>query len=138
MMGPSMDWGALVGIPFREKGRDRAGCDCWGCVRLAFLEGKGIELPSYEEGYASIADRAEIRRLFDGAKTAWLRVPHGEERPFDVLLMTILRTDHVGIVVRPGLMLHMPPRTASVIEPYTGSRYGAATARGAFYRYETA
>jgi len=130
-----MDWGSLVGIPWRERGRERTGCDCYGLVRLAYREGRSVELPSYADGYASVADNAGIHQLIEGGKVAWDAVSLGEERAWDVVLMTLAGTDHVGLVIGPGLMLHMPAGSTSVIEPYTGIRFRERARRGGFYRF---
>ena len=37
----------FVGIPHADLGRDRAGCDCYGLLRLVYAEDLGIALPSF-------------------------------------------------------------------------------------------
>lgn len=112
----------LVGIPWRDRGRDRDGCDCWGLVRLAYADGLGVDLPSYADDYADTNDRAALNALFAGERAPWRTVTAGADRPFDLVLMRE-RPWHVGLVVRRGLMLHMPEGQSSVVEPYTTGRH---------------
>lgn len=107
----SRSWADLVGLPYAELGRSRAGVDCWGLVRLAFAELAGIDLPSYADGYLSTDDRAEICGLIVGAKGngAWSAVASTEVKPMDVVVFRRGRFDsHVGLVVNPSrhLMVH--------------------------------
>lgn len=117
-----MHWSAdYVGIPQRDHGRTRAGCDCWGVVRLIYAERLGIHLPSYAEGYASTEERAEIEALIIGAAAAgpWKPIPSRAAHEFDLALFRRGRFDsHIGIVVAPGRMLHMMGGDAAKIEAF--------------------
>lgn len=123
----------FVGLPWRDGGRDATGYDCWGLLRLAFEQSRGVILPSYSEAYEGVADREAVAALFDAGRAAWAPVAAGGERPWDVVLLHH-RPWHVGIVVGAGRMLHIPHGGQSLIEPYT-ARNLARRIEG-FYRYE--
>jgi cell wall-associated NlpC family hydrolase len=112
-----MDFSAFVGLPWKDRGRGPDGYDCWGVFMAAFTAGTGILLPGHEDGYASSADKAETARLVAGDLGDWLELGRGEERGFDAALMKIAGGFHIGLIVRRGLMLHMPRQKSSVIEP---------------------
>lgn len=103
-----MTWSnKYVGIPQRAHGRARSGVDCWGLVWLVYREELGITLPDYC-GYGSLAEHAEIAALIDGAATSAFWDAVSTPAPFDVVLFRRGRwNSHVGILVRPGLMLHV-------------------------------
>lgn len=113
-----------IGLPFKEKGRDRSGVDCWGLVRLVLGEQWGIALPSYTDHYACALERKEIARLIAGEKGAWRDVGRGAERPGDVLLIRQVGDEcHVGLVVAPGLMLHVEAGIDAALERYDGLKW---------------
>ena len=120
-----MHWSAgYIGLPFAEKGRSRAGLDCWGLVHLVYRQELGIELPSYVEGYASLAERAEISALFEAGRSEpdWSLVDKPQE--FDVVMLRMGRLGaHVGIVAGKKRMLHISEGAASCIEDFTGHRF---------------
>lgn len=115
-----MDLSAFVGLPWADKGRSEDGCDCWGLCCLVYRTALAIELPSYSEFYATPADRKAVSGLIAGHQPEWSEVHGGLERVLDLVLMTEAGIPrHIGIVARPGLVLHMAPGRESVIEPYT-------------------
>ena len=111
---------AYIGLPFREKGRDRSGLDCYGLVYLAFATEQRIAIPRLDKDYACLAEREEIAALFDaGNSDPWRPIAEGDERPFDVVLFRRGRiTSHIGIVVEPGRMLHIQNGIDCGIERY--------------------
>lgn len=122
-----MHWSAdYIGLPFADRGRDRSGVDCWGLVRLVYGEMLGLHLPSYEEAYASVSERAEIAALLTGACRGprWTLVASGEARAFDVVLFAARgRPLHVGVTVAHGEMLHVSAGHDSRIERYLGGAW---------------
>jgi cell wall-associated NlpC family hydrolase len=104
-----MSWAVdYLGIPEIDHGRDRTGCDCWGLCRLVLREVAGIDAPGYDEGYVSADEAAEVTVLIAGATSSplWRRVE--DPRSFDIAIIRkggLAR--HAGIVVQPGMMLHM-------------------------------
>lgn len=107
-----------VGLPFVAGGRSRAGCDCWGLVRLVYADRLGITLPSFNGLYAGPEDADAMRALVAGARPDWHPVPAGQEEPLDVVEMHNLGVPHIGVVVRRGFLLHTEQGSAAVIEPY--------------------
>jgi len=130
-----MSWASVyVGLPYRDLGRDRAGCDCWGLVRLVYLHELGIELPSYAEDYVSAAEHAEIARLIGDVEEgdAWREIEM--VRPFDVAVFTRgVHRSHVGVMVDGAHMLHMAGRSRAVIEPIDRPRHASRLA--GFHRH---
>lgn len=126
----------FIGIPFLEGGRDPSvGLDCWGLVQSASAGLHGIELPSYAGCYTTPLDYDELKRLIDGEKSAWQPIPKGEERPGDVALLRVRgRPVHVGLVTRPGHMLHVEAGCDTIEESYTGSQWTRRLI--GFYRFQ--
>lgn len=128
-MSPPAWAGAYVGIPFRDLGRDRAGCDCWGLVRLILAEQAGFDLPSFATRYESEANVSEVQGLaaIEKAVGGWQQIGAGDEQAFDLAEMTQpVRTAtgwqwlaiHCGLVAAPGWLIHVERSTAAVLVPY--------------------
>jgi len=113
-----MDLDRYLGIPYRDRGRDRQGCDCWGLVRLVYGELLGIELPSGIEGYGSALDRAAVHRTIAAGLGDWHCVPEGEDLALDIALLSRGgEACHVGLVTLHGWVLHTREGCDSVQEP---------------------
>jgi cell wall-associated NlpC family hydrolase len=118
-----MNLDEYVGLPWLERGRDRAGIDCWGLLALVYAERLGITLPSYRDDYQTTADTEAIAGLIDDHMDPWMLIPAGGEREGDGLLMSVSgRPRHVGVVVAPGLVLHIERGCGSLIENYRSAR----------------
>jgi len=106
-----MSWSAdYIGIPFRTRGRDRAGLDCYGLVRLVFAERLGIELPAFLDEYESLdhEELPHVARAIEANRGDWVEIPLGQEREFDVPLLRFSGLPiHVGVITKPGQMLHV-------------------------------
>lgn len=110
--------------------------DCWGLRRLIFLHELGIELPSYSDSYATVADVAAIRRLVEeGAERDHVEVPEGEEKTFDAVLLRVGRDEcHVATVVGRGTLLHIERGKTSCPASYRSGSVLSFRKVG-FYRY---
>ncbi len=104
-------------IPFKEKGRSREdGIDCYGLIRL-YAADRDLAMPNFGEGYAdSNQDLRDALRLEKAG-----RVEIGEELEGDILLF--INKLHVGIVVRPGTMLHCTYGVGVAIERYRNAEW---------------
>jgi cell wall-associated NlpC family hydrolase len=101
-------WAAgIIGAPFVDKGRSRTGLDCYGTVWLWYLEGCGVELPSFTSEYASARAYADIVRVIRRQQLAWPRIKAGSEQPGDIILLRLrTRPIHVGLVWKSGHFIH--------------------------------
>lgn len=95
----------LIGIPFKNNGRDFDGCDCWGLVRLFYREVLGRELPEY------IVDPRDDDRVTE-TMISELKTPKWEilEKPEpNCLALMKLNTKHIshcGIYLGNDRLLH--------------------------------
>lgn len=113
-----MDWVQdYMCIPFRDGGRDWTGCDCWGLVRLVLAEQAGLALPSFDT-----VTGAEIGGTIAEQAEEWLPVRPGYEQRFDAVVMASTIDGrsaeiHIGIITRPGFVLHSEERLGPVHVP---------------------
>lgn len=115
-----------IGIPFKEGGRERSGLDCYGLLRLVINERFGGEIPEYEGIAYRQGDNADfLATLMDERIRLWKPVRIDDERPGDGILLRVMgRPIHVGVVIAPGVMLHIEKDCDSLIERYSnGSRW---------------
>ncbi|BCH63205.1 tail assembly protein [Agrobacterium vitis] len=108
-----------VGIPHAPHGIDReSGVNCWTLVCLTYREQFGIDLPTYTGDFVSIDEAAEIETLFaDEAAIRWSVVDTPAE--FDLAIFRRGRFEtHVGVIVRPGVMLHVVGEDQAKLERY--------------------
>jgi len=95
-------------VPYKSKGRDMSGCDCWGLLRLVYRDVLGIELPSYVEEYERADDRAGAAQAISLHIHEWDVVSPSRAKEGDAVAMTIGgHVCHVGVVTVPGRMLHI-------------------------------
>lgn len=121
-----MNWSdRYVGIPYVDFGRDRAGCDCWGLACLIYREELGITLPDYLGEYASPEEQGEIAALIAGAAISPIWIPvTGPAEAFDVAVFRRGRlSSHLGVVIRPGLMIHMEGEDCAKLADYRSGRW---------------
>tara|TARA_Y100000034_G_C6861959_1_gene392425 strand:- start:1015 stop:1410 length:396 start_codon:yes stop_codon:yes gene_type:complete len=109
------EWAAqYVGIPFVELGRERSpGVDCWGLVRLVYLEQYEIELPSYS--YENCDNRTANARIFSAEKESKWR-PVLAMTGSVVLFNVASRVCHAGVVVGDGKFIHAEVGTGVIME----------------------
>lgn len=72
-----MWYNKYIGIPYKDKGRDEAGVDCWGLVALVYKNEFGIELPSFTDTYSSADDSDSVEYAISHNKDSWQEVEVG-------------------------------------------------------------
>ncbi len=117
-----MWWDKYRRIPFADVGRDWSACDCWGIICLIYWEELGIKLEGYEAAYSDTTERKTLAHIVSAEhQKNWRDLEPGEKpQPFDVIILKIGGiASHVGIVTKPGSMLHCSKDVNTVHEPYT-------------------
>jgi cell wall-associated NlpC family hydrolase len=127
MPDPLPPWVAdYVGLPWTVLGRDRAGLDCYGLVRLVLAERFSIALPALDGGWSGGCTPRTLDALatFVGdsalaccTQHGWRTPEVGNARAGDVAQFLLHgRPIHVGLVVNPTWFLHLREGSASAVE----------------------
>lgn len=109
-----------IGTPYRHQGRRRGvGCDCLGLVLGIWREVYG-RLPADPGAYAPDWAETGEDRLLTAACTHCRRLPIGEVRPGDLLLLRWrphLACKHAGILLDADRFIHAYQGTAVTVSP---------------------
>lgn len=110
-----------VNIPFKDGGRDLAGCDCWGLVRLVYQQEFSIDLPSFSGEY-DINDPKLLHDLIAQHKEGWEQL--GEPEPGCVVLFRMFGSEsHVGVAVSHTQFLHAREKYSSAVENFSSTEW---------------
>lgn len=124
---------SYIGLPYVDGGRERSGLDCWGLIRLAYLELDGIALPLLPGHYDTLALARAIEEQAKGGD--WTEVLRPKER--DAVVMSLREAPHhIGIWTDAdgGKVLHTWGRAYVVAETLRSLRSrGLRSIK--FYRY---
>jgi hypothetical protein len=116
--------GNYIGIPYVSRGDTRAGCHCYGLVRLLYREQLGIDLPEF--GPLSADDvLAAARAMRSGAVLPPWRYVEPPLRAFDGVVMTRRSRQtrfravegHAGVMLNHRTMLHVDDAAGAVKVP---------------------
>ncbi len=114
--------GHYIGLPYKSRGRDTKGLDCWGLVRLVLHEQMNIQVPSYTAFYDSAENPQQVGSLVRRVSLNWGRVSWGQCG--DVLVLRMRGEPmHIGLVLDETYMLHIERGINSVIERYDSSKW---------------
>ncbi len=113
------DFTPYLNIPFKHRGRDFTGCDCWGLIRLIYERKQGIFLPEgldveYENDL-NIRDRAYLQDGLDNyiKREGFEKVTHPLKK-WDCLIFYAsprrVVADHVGLCIGDGKFIHTSNR----------------------------
>lgn len=108
------DFSKYIDIPFKHRGRNFSGCDCFGLVRLIYRQEQNIILPDYLEiDYncdLTIKKEEHIQKIYtQHIEQGWKVV----SKPFDrwdalIFYSNPKRTvaDHIGLFIGDGKFIH--------------------------------
>lgn len=109
-----------VGIPFKEKGQDWDGCDCWGLVRLFYRTEYGVILTDLTTYYKDTSDKINIGQAAEIEKHNARLTDSPKEG--DVILFRFFGYPmHVGIYINDQKMLHVMKGIDAIIERHDKS-----------------
>jgi hypothetical protein len=126
-----MNFEKYIGIPFKEKGRDTSGLDCWGLVRLIYKQEYDINLPSFVSDY-ELSDDVRIGELFAQYKEGW-ETSAEPEAGCAVIFRMFGTESHIGIVVDSSHFIHVREGRDSVIESLESGKWSKRIV--GFYKY---
>ena len=101
----------MIGIPYRDKGRDRSGCDCYCLVYFynkLFLK---KELPLYLD-YTDSLNRKAVDDVIEKHKNEWKKVSQNDTLNGDLILFRAgQRNGHCGVMISKYEFLHVSDDT---------------------------
>ena len=123
-------------IPFKERGRDHGGIDCYGLVYLISREQLGREVPSYAEAYSTCMDQREISSMIQQeTSSTWEPVEQHRVQAGDLVVLRIAGHPwHCGVMLDRVKFLHIE-RGANVCRDDVTSLRWAKRVDG-FYRWK--
>jgi len=108
-----------IGVPFKNRGRDYKGWDCWGLAVKAYQECYGLELVDFINEYESALKSKIVAEIIERHKLLWKEIDIGKEEPGDIILLRYGSWPcHMGLIIEPDKMLHVESGIETCIEYY--------------------
>lgn len=105
----------LLGVPFRNRGRDpKTGLDCYGLAMEVFRR-HGIQLPEF---WISCMDFSTIEKTMGEQKARWIRVGIDVIPSIAVIRLRSKYYNHVLINIGHGRFIHTRQNTGVQIERF--------------------
>jgi len=104
-----------IGLPYKAKGREVSGLDCYGLVYLFYRDKLGLKIPSYSEDYLHSEHWSSVAEAIIKNLPNWVKVDkpkYGDMLVFNILGLPV----HTGIYLGPNDFLHSFMKTNSCIE----------------------
>jgi len=108
-----------LGMKFKWNGRQRPEVDCWGLVRLVYLDSFGIDIDPLSDLDAENPKEVLSKVSEIAFKGPWVQVDRATANPFDLVLMRgayrmpppdktmVIGLVHVGVVTSHRQLLHI-------------------------------
>jgi len=104
----------LVGIPYKDHGRDANGMDCYGLV-IEVLHRSGISVPDVFYHDTNIKTNKAVMQTLEAAiPSTKLALPE-ESAVVEILVMG--QPSHVGVCLGDGTFIHAQRKNGVIIEP---------------------
>lgn len=111
MNDPAYNWNQWIGLPFRMRGRGPDKYDCYGLIRAALLDAKGIRLPAF------LDDEAPVDQEAHDHLERWVLVDAPHPIPFDICCFNMPhRLSHLGLALDGNTFLHVTMGSPSRVE----------------------
>lgn len=123
MTKQKFDTSKYIEIPFKNRGRDFDGCDCWGLARLIYMNEYNISLPSFVDVYKDASEGKRVSEAIVNNKKLVNYVEHVSPEYGDICVFNINGSPaHVGVYVGKQLVLHVLKGTNSCCERLSSVR----------------
>lgn len=109
------DLSRYIGIPFKSRGRDELGIDCYGLTRMVLKNEFGKELPDLY--YTDALDKNTVNKLIDINQPLLAGEKVENPEPGDVAVIKYRGIPcHIGVYVGENKILHIKQGTDSILE----------------------
>ena len=100
------DYSRYLKIPWKDKGRDFSGCDCWGWARLFANYECGLAIKDIS--YSSCKNVHELQRIAGIEQQKWCTIDLSDVRKGDFVDLSREGRDyHIGVMVTDKLIGHL-------------------------------
>lgn len=119
-----MNLNRFIGIPYKSKGGDWLGVDCYGLCRLFMFVELGKEIPTYADDYKSAEDKVSVSDAILKHVKSWVPV-EGQKQPGDIVIFNIGNKPlHCGVLLNSNDFLHCLEGTRSCVERLNSITWG--------------
>src|SRR5690625_7852111 len=100
-----MDTTPYMAVPYKDRGRDMSGANCYGLVWLIYARELGIILPKYDDKSAEKTPKDELQELVENEANLYRQVKIPQA--FDMVLIRTGGAYHIGCMLDADYMIHL-------------------------------